>query len=365
VSGRSRTVAILGSTGSIGRQAIDVVRARPDRWTVAGLVAGRDGAALERQAAELNVSKAGLGADAALALAADPDVDIVLNAIVGAAGLQASVKALEAGKTLALANKESLVAGGRVCTDAAARGGGKIVPVDSEHAAIDQCLAGCDRAAVARIVLTASGGPFRRRGDLSMVTPDEALAHPTWSMGRKITIDSATLMNKGLEVIEAHWLFGVEYDRIAVVVHPQSIVHGLVELTDGSTLMQAAPPDMRIPIQAALSWPDRLESDLLGVDFVKVGVLEFEDVDHDRFPAIGLAFEAGRRGGTFAAALNAANEAAVEAFLAGALSFDAITAVVERVLGSHEPGDAADLAAVVGADAWARAEARRLIARSS
>ncbi|HYP23321.1 MAG TPA: 1-deoxy-D-xylulose-5-phosphate reductoisomerase, partial [Actinomycetota bacterium] len=295
-------------------------------------------------------------------LATLDEADVVLNAIVGCAGLDASVAALRSGKVLALANKESLVAGGRACLDAAAEGGGSLVPVDSEHAALAQCLARADRAEVARIVLTASGGPFRVRRDLSSVTKDEALAHPTWSMGPKITVDSATLMNKGLEVIEAHWLFGFDYDDLGVLVHPQSIVHGMVELRDSTVLLQAAPTDMRIPIQAALLGDERIAGGYERLDLAKVGTLEFEEVDHDRFPAVGLAYRAGRAGGTAPAVLNAANEVAVGAFLEGTLRFTAIAEVVARVLDRHEPGDDSTVEQVVAADRWARQEASETIA---
>lgn len=349
-----RRVVILGSTGSIGRQAIEVITANPDRLELVGVVAGSDADALQAQVAELKIAHHGLGAAAALDLATLDEADIVLNAVVGAAGLSASVAALEAGKTLALANKESLVAGGEVCLEAAARGGGTIVPVDSEHAALAQCLAGVDMSTVSRVVLTASGGPFRTRGDLSNVTPTDALAHPTWSMGPKISVDSATMMNKGLEIIEAHHLFGLDYDRIDAVCHPQSIVHGIVEFVDSSSLLQAAPTDMRIPIQAALTWPDRTKALGKPVDLADVGTIEFEAMDHDRFPAVGLAYRAGRLGGTHPAALNAANEEAVRAFLDRRIGFTDIPVVIERVLDDHDPLDAGDLDAVLEADAWAR-----------
>jgi 1-deoxy-D-xylulose-5-phosphate reductoisomerase len=354
-----RRVVILGSTGSIGRQAIDVIRSHPDRLELIGVVAGRNAGALDAQVADLKIAHHGIGAAAALDLAMLDEADIVLNAVVGAAGLRASVAALAAGKTLALANKESLVAGGEVCLGAAARGGGTIVAVDSEHAALAQCLAGVDMATVSRLVLTASGGPFRTRKDLSTVTPEDALAHPTWSMGPKITVDSATMMNKGLEIIEAHHLFGVDYDRIDAVCHPQSIVHGIVEFADSSSLLQAAPTDMRIPIQAALMWPDRTKSLGKPVDLADVGTIEFEAVDHDRFPAVGLAYRAGRLGRTHPAALNAANEEAVRAFLDRRIGFSDIPVVISRVLDDHEPLDAHDLDAVLEADAWARARASR------
>jgi 1-deoxy-D-xylulose-5-phosphate reductoisomerase len=370
-------VALLGSTGSIGRQAIEVVTMHSERFEVVALAAGSDRDGLARQASDLGVERRGLGAEAAVELATVEDADVVLNAVVGAAGLKASVAALRSGKTLALANKESLVAGGEVCLAAAREGGGTIVPVDSEHAAISQCLAGRDRASVSRVVLTASGGPFRERANLESVTPQEALAHPTWSMGPKITIDSATLMNKGLEVIEAHFLFGLDYDLIDVVVHPQSVVHGIVEFADGSSLMQAAPPDMRIPILAALNQrpalrpqeeaegPGRLPLDVPPADLAGLGRLAFEPVDRRRFPALDLAYEAGRRGGTHPAALNAANEEAVAAFLDEALPFTGIPAVIEQVVAAHQPRDAATLEGVLDADRAEREEARRVISRLS
>jgi 1-deoxy-D-xylulose-5-phosphate reductoisomerase len=359
-----RRIAILGCTGSIGRQAAEVVRAHPDRFDIVGLVARRDGAALEALASEFGAPLTGLGADAAVAIAGADGVDVVLNAVVGAAGLRASIAALEAGKVLALANKESLVAAGEACLDAARRGGGAVVPVDSEHAALAQCLEGRDPATVAALVLTASGGPFRKTSDLRGVTPEDALAHPTWSMGPKITVDSATMMNKGLEVIEAHYLFGRSYDAIRVVVHPQSVVHGMVELVDGSVVMQAATPDMRLPIQAALCAPERFESLTAPVDFTRVGSLTFEPLDADRFPCVALAYEAGREGGTFPAAMNAANEVAVDAFLGAELPFTEIPELIGAVLDAHEPEPADDLETILEADRWARAEAARKLANS-
>jgi 1-deoxy-D-xylulose-5-phosphate reductoisomerase len=360
-----RRVLILGSTGSIGRQALDVIRSHPDRFECVGLVAGKDRETLEAQAASLPGVATGLGERASVDLAATLDADLVLNGIVGAAGLRASIAALEAGKTLALANKESLVAGGRLCLDAARRGGGRIVPVDSEHAAISQCLTGADPDTVARIVLTASGGPFRKRHDLDSVTVEDALRHPTWAMGPKITIDSATLMNKGLEIIEAHFLFGLDYSRIDVIVHPQSIIHGIVEFVDGSVLMQAAPTDMKVPIAAALSDPDRLDSELVPPDLPSLRSLEFEPVDEERFPCVSLARSAGKSGGSYPAALNAANECAVQAFLAGRIKFSQIPAIIEEVLSHHQAVEATDLDAVMGVDAAARHRAENVIARRS
>ncbi len=352
-----RRVVILGSTGSIGRQALDVIRDNPDDFEVVGLAAGSQSEQLQRQADEFGVSRHGLGADAALELATLEEADIVLNAVVGAAGLRASVAALGSGKRLALANKESLVAGGEVCLRTASQSGGTIVAVDSEHAALAQCLAGVDPMTIRRLVLTASGGPFRTRMDLSSVTPEEALAHPTWSMGPKITIDSATLMNKGLEIIEAHFLFGLDYDRIDAVCHPQSLVHGMVEFVDSSTLLQAAPTDMRVPIQSALTWPDRRPRVGKAIDWADVGTIEFEAIDRERFPCVNLARKAGEMGGTHPAALNASNEEAVGAFLNHRVSFVDIPAVIEKVLGEHESLDAQDLEAVLEVDAWARKRA--------
>ena len=358
----AKRLVILGSTGSIGRQAIDVARRHPERLRVIGLAGGHDPKALADQAAELGVERTALGEDEAAGLAALEDADIVLNAIVGAAGLRASVTALEAGKTLALANKESLVAGGELCLAAAARGGGRIVAIDSEHAAISQCLQGAPSESVDRLCLTASGGPFRTRAHLGNVTKEEALAHPTWSMGPKITIDCATLMNKGLEVIEAHFLFGVDFERIDILVHPQSIVHGMVFFTDGSVLMQAAVADMRLPIQAALlgSHEPRMTP---APDLASTGTLEFEAVDHDRFPSVGLAYQAGRAGKTFPAVLNAANEEAVRGFLEARIGFVDIPAVVEQTMAAHDPSSAGDLEAVLDVDRWARRHAREIIDR--
>ena len=360
-----RNVVILGSTGSIGRQALEVIEAQPD-LKVVGLSAGSDGAALTEQADHAGRASGGeveraLGEDGSVELARHPDADIVLNAIVGSAGLRASIAALESGKTLALANKESLVAGGEVCLDAARRGGGRIVPVDSEHAALAHCLEGRDRDSVARLILTASGGPFRKKADLTAVTIDDALAHPTWSMGPKITIDSATMMNKGLEIIEAHFLFGFDYDSIDVVIHPQSVVHGAIELIDGGLILHAAPTDMKIPIQSALTSPDHVAFDGARIDLADAGRLTFEYPDHDRFPAIRLAYEVGRRGGTYPAAMNAANEIAVHAFLAGRIAFTDIVGIAADAIMHHDSLDAHDLDNVLAADRAAREEATKLV----
>src|SRR5690242_11867606 len=318
-----RGVVILGSTGSIGTQALDVISRHRDEYRVVALAAGSNTELLAAQAREFGVAPelartcAG-DPDALAELAAHPDADVVLNGVVGFAGLPATLAALRAGKRLALANKESLIAAGPVVAKAKAAGGGEIVPVDSEHSAIYQCLRAGRTSEVARIVLTASGGPFRgrTRADLEHVTVTDALAHPTWNMGAKITIDSSTLMNKGLEVIEAHELFGTDFDHIDVVVHPQSIVHSMVEFVDGATIAQLSHPDMRLPIGLALAAPDRLPEAFGAIDWSTLRELTFEVPDLETFQCLALAYEAGRIGGTAPAVLSASNEVAVEAFLA-------------------------------------------------
>ncbi|MBW6468342.1 MAG: 1-deoxy-D-xylulose-5-phosphate reductoisomerase [Coriobacteriia bacterium] len=367
-------VAVLGSTGSIGRQALDVASRMPDRVRVTALAAGSNHELLAEQArayrpvaialndpaAAHSAAKAlpgvdvGAGPDAVVALASHPEVDIVLNALVGAAGLRATIAALTSGKVLALANKESLVVGGELVT-ALARPG-RILPVDSEHSAIFQCLLGEDERDVARIWLTASGGPFRGRDRtfLTGVDAAAALAHPTWTMGPKITIDSATLMNKGLEAIEAHHLFAVDYDRISIVVHPQSCVHSMVEFADGSVKAHLGATDMRIPIQYAFSHPRRWPAPIEPVDFTTLGSLDFEPPDVETFRCLALALDAGRAGGTLPAVLNAANEIAVEAFLAGRCRLTDIDRVVETVMDAHEPEPLASVEQVEAVDRWAR-----------
>ncbi|OLT00813.1 1-deoxy-D-xylulose-5-phosphate reductoisomerase [Pseudonocardia sp. CNS-004] len=381
----TRSVLVLGSTGSVGTQALDVVAAHPDRFTVAGLAAGgRDTDLLVRQvrehrvprlavagaatAAELRERLPGVevlaGPEAATELTATAGADIVLNAITGSVGLGPTLAALASGATLALANKESLVAGGALVTGAAAPG--QIVPVDSEHSALAQCLRGGRADEVARLVLTASGGPFRgrRRADLAGVTVAEAMAHPTWAMGPVITINSATLVNKGLELIEAHLLFGVPYERIDVVVHPQSIVHSMVTFVDGSTLAQASPPDMKLPIALALGWPDRLAGAALPCRWDTAQSWTFEPLDDEALPGVRLARAAGAAGGCVPAVLNAANEEAVAAFVAGGLSFVGIFDVLERVLDAADAwtADPATVADVLAAEDWARARAAELAA---
>jgi 1-deoxy-D-xylulose-5-phosphate reductoisomerase len=361
-------VVILGSTGSIGTQALDLVRANPDRFRVVGLTAGGSQPELfERQVAELTASYPdlvhGLGEEASVVAASLP-CDVVLNGITGAVGLRPTLAALDAGNTLALANKESLIMGGPLVLDRAKPG--QIVPVDSEHSAIAQCLRGGTAPEVRRLVLTASGGPFRGRvrEELADVTPEQAAAHPTWDMGPVITINSATLVNKGLEVIEAHLLFGIPFDRIEVVVHPTSVVHSLVEFVDGSTLVQASPPTMLIPIALGLAWPDRVPDAAPAVDWSHPQTWEFFPLDDDAFPAVSLARAAGERGGTAPAVYNAANEVCVDAFRRGLLGFTGIVPTVQSVLSRTDvpsEGRATTVEDVLAADAWARDTARELI----
>jgi 1-deoxy-D-xylulose-5-phosphate reductoisomerase len=358
-----RDVVVLGSTGSIGTQALEIVRANPDRFRVVGLTAGGSNRELfDAQVEEFSPAFSGLGADASAEAASRP-CDVVLNGITGAVGLSATLATLDAGNTLALANKESLIMGGPLVLERAKPG--QIVPVDSEHSALAQCLRGGRADEVRRLVLTASGGPFRgrTRDDLLHVTVDEALAHPTWDMGPVVTINSANLVNKGLEVIEAHLLFAIPYDRIEVVVHPTSVVHSMVEFVDGSTLAQASPPTMLIPIALGLAWPDRVPGAAPAVDWTRVNTWEFFPLDDEAFPAVSLARRAGETGATAPAVYNAANEVAVEAFRQGRLGFVEIIDTVSDVLRAHDvPSNGAlTLDDVLAADAWARGEAARLI----
>jgi len=388
---------LLGSTGSIGTQAVDIVRRNPDRFRIVALGAGGGNVgelaaqALEFGVEAVGVAKASAAQDLQLAFYAEasrrgyptgsfripkilagPDAmtelaqwpcDVVLNGVVGSLGLAPTVAALRAGRTLALANKESLVAGGPVVRAAMTRPG-QIVPVDSEHSALAQCLRGGSRAEVRRLVVTASGGPFRgrRRDELTDVTPEQALAHPTWNMGPVVTINSATMVNKALEVIEAHELFDVPYDRIEVMVHPQSVIHSMVEFADGSTLAQASPPDMRLPIALALGWPDRVPDAAGAVDWTRAHTWEFFPLDDEAFPAVRLAKAAGAAGRCRPAIYNAANEECVAAFQAGRLPFLGIVDTLERVLDSapdfDEPGTVKE---VLAAESWARARAREII----
>jgi 1-deoxy-D-xylulose-5-phosphate reductoisomerase len=374
-----KRLAILGSTGSIGCSALAVVDAHPSRLKVVSLAAGNNAPLLAEQARRYAPDLVALssgesverfravggtppgvsvasGAEGLVAVATHPDADLVICASSGTAALEAVLAAIEAGKSIALANKEVLVMAGRLVTDAARRRGVPILPVDSEHNAVHQCLHGRSPAEVRRLVLTASGGPFRDYPEdaLEDVDADAALKHPTWRMGRKITVDSATLMNKGLEVIEAHWLFGMPADAISVVIHPQSIVHSLVELVDGSLIAQLGVTDMRLPIQYACSYPERWDSTLPPLDLTRVGPLEFHPPSPDRFPCLALAYRALRAEGTYAVVLNAANEIAVGAFLENRLGFTSIPRVIERALDAHVSEDARTLDAVRRVDSWAR-----------
>jgi 1-deoxy-D-xylulose-5-phosphate reductoisomerase len=376
-----RSVAILGATGSIGEQTLDVIAAHPElrvgglaaRSDHAGLVAaavahGVETIALEDPAAAAEARRAFSGtvlegAGGVVELAAGGDADVVLNAIVGAAGLAASLAALAAGRDLALANKETLVAGGDLVMAAARASRGRLLPVDSEHSALAQCIAGVRADQVEGLVITASGGPFREwpRERIEQATRQQALAHPTWSMGDKITVDSATLMNKGLEVIEAHHLFGLGYDRIEVVVHPQSIVHGMARMRDGALIAHAGLPDMRVPISWALTYPDRAPLAATRLDLSAPLTLEFEPPDLERFPCLALARRAGEAGGVAACALNAANEVAVGSFLAGAIGFAQIPAVVERVVDAVGAEPVESLDHLLATDRRARALAAEAI----
>ena len=349
---RERRIALLGATGSIGRQALEVIAANPD-LSVCALASGLAAARRPRGRARRRARQVG-GDVAELLEASEPD--LVLNAVVGFAGVGATLWALERGVTLALANKESLVAAGDLAMAAWKRGGGLLLPVDSEHSALFQCLDGHAPQTVDSIVLTASGGPFRNRTaeELESVTVEEALAHPTWSMGPKITIDSATLANKGLELIEAHYLFGLEYERIEVVVHPTSVVHALVRFRDGAALAHLGYPDMRVPISFALTYPERRATSVPSLDFSAGLTLEFEPPDTERFPLLALAREAGERGGTYPCAFNAANEVAVAAFLDGRIRFTEIAVLVEDALEAVDGAPARDLAELVEADEQAR-----------
>jgi 1-deoxy-D-xylulose-5-phosphate reductoisomerase len=373
-----KRISILGSTGSIGQSALAVVDAHADRLQVVGLAAGENaeglagqidryrprivamasGAALDRLCClgTFAVPVAEAGPAGLVAVASHPDADIVLCASAGTDALEAVLAAIECGKTIALANKEILVMAGGIVMEAARRRGVTVLPVDSEHNAIHQCLHARDAAELKRLVLTASGGPFRgrRAADLDDVSAAEALQHPTWRMGKKITIDSATLMNKGLEVIEAHWLFGVRADQIDVVVHPQSVVHSMVEFVDGSIIAQLGITDMRLPIQYAFSYPERWVSPLSSLDLARIGALEFEAPDTTAFPCLGLAYRALEAERSLPVVLNAANEVAVARFLAGRLGFTAIARVIERTMDAHRPAEVNTLAEVRTVDQWAR-----------
>ena len=336
---RKRKVVVLGATGSIGKSARKVARDIPDRMEIVGLSAHANTAELETASREFPAARTALssgpdGVDRLVELATLPEADLVLIAIVGTAGLRPALAAIEAGKDIAVASKEILVMAGEIVMAAAARHGVQVLPIDSEHNAIFQCLEGRSTQGIRRLILTCSGGPFRQSSltDLAAATPESALKHPTWSMGRKISIDSATLFNKGLEMIEARWLFQVPMAKVDVVIHPQSIVHSMVEFVDGSVLAQLSHSDMCFPIQYAVTWPERVPNTLRPLDFAALGKLEFEAPRHDTFPALELARRAGEAGGTLPAVLNAANEVAVQAFLEGQLALPGIWQTVARVM---------------------------------
>jgi 1-deoxy-D-xylulose-5-phosphate reductoisomerase len=381
-----RTISILGSTGSVGTQALDVVRRSPERFRVVGMAAAANHELLVGQirefmpplvaisdsdaAEELKSKLGGLrgvevltGPESAETLARESEADIVLNAMVGAVGLGPSLAALQSGKMLALANKESLVIGGELIMDLVKGEPDRLVPVDSEHSALAQCLRGERREDLRRVLLTASGGPFRgwTRQELAKASVKEALAHPTWNMGPKITIDSATLMNKGFEVIEAHYLFGLDYREIDVVIHPESIIHGIAEFADGSMIAQLASADMRLPIQLALGYPDRLGIGIKALNLARMGKLTFEELDQEAFPAVRLAYRAGRMGSTYPAVLNAANEVAVMAFLESKIRLIQVVEIAEAAIEEHEPAGVVSEVTLTRADRWARARTAELI----
>jgi 1-deoxy-D-xylulose-5-phosphate reductoisomerase len=382
-----RAVAVLGSTGSVGVQTLDLITRLPGRFEVVALAAGRNvdllasqiethrprlvavteapGDGALKEAARRARCEIVSGAEGLLAAATCPAAEIVVAAVVGAAGLPATHAALEAGKTVALANKESLVMAGEFLRATARRTGGQILPVDSEHSAVHQCLRGSKRGDLARVILTASGGPFRTTPleDLPRVTPEQALRHPIWTMGKKISIDSATLMNKGLEVIEARWLFDLEPEQVGVVLHPQGLVHSLVEMVDGSVLCQVGAPDMRGPIQYALGYPERFPGPVKAPDLAQRPPLEFFPVEARRFPSLDLAYRALRAGGTAPSVLNAANEVAVDGFLSRRLDFPGIPRLVGAVMDRHRPSPATSLESVLQADAWARGAALELMSQ--
>ncbi|UVI32534.1 1-deoxy-D-xylulose-5-phosphate reductoisomerase [Paenibacillus spongiae] len=376
----TKKLTILGSTGSIGTQTLDVVANEPDRYEIEGLAAGNNTALLIEQANRFRPrcvclstkaladeaapylpagTKVLYGEEGLVQIAADNDSDTVLTAIVGSRGLEATLAAIEAGKHIGLANKETLVTAGHLVMKRASEKGVAILPVDSEHSAIFQCLNGESRSAVKAITLTASGGSFRdrTRAELHGVTVEQALSHPNWSMGAKITIDSATMANKGLEVIEARWLFGLDYDDIHVLVHPESIIHSYVEFVDHSIIAQLGLPDMRVPIQYALTYPERRPSPSESLNLAKLGALHFREMDPDRYPCLRMAYESGRIGRSATTVFNAANEVAVARFLEGAITFLDIERVIADVLERHSVTDVPDVAAIMEIDAWARSEA--------
>lgn len=378
-----KRISILGSTGSIGTQALDVISKHPERFRVEGLAAGTNlkvlieqiqqfrprkvSVATRQLADELKLAVAGeieifFGDEGLLEIAAGTDADLVITALVGSQGLKSTLASIQAGKDIGLANKETLVSGGHLVMELAARNRVSILPIDSEHSAIFQCLNGEARTDVSRIILTASGGAFRDRSreQLKGVTVEQALRHPNWSMGAKITIDSATMVNKGLEVIEAHWLFGMDYRQIDVVLHPESIIHSMVEFADTSVIAQLGTPDMRVPIQYALTYPERLPSPGKRLDLPMIGSLHFRQMDDERFPCLKLAYECGRTGGTATAVFNAANEAAVARFLRREIEFLDIEDIILQVVDRHQAVAAPQLEDILEADRWARSTAASL-----
>ncbi len=381
-----RSLSILGSTGSIGLSTLDVVRQHPEKFSISGLAAGKDVVTLAQQIKEFQPTAVSVmdadaavklrallgdykpdilhGIDGTIAVATVEEADMVVSAIVGAAGLIPTVSAIKAGKHIALANKETLVVAGALVSDLIQKHQVQLLPVDSEHSAIFQSLQGHRQEDVVRIILTASGGPFRNTSaeELKQVGLEQALKHPQWSMGAKITIDSATMMNKGLEVIEAHWLFAMPAEKISVVVHPQSIIHSMVEYIDGCVMAQLGAPDMRAPIAYALSWPERCESGIKKLDLTNIGTLTFEEPDMERFPALRLAFDALKAGKTYPAVLNAANEIAVAAFLGKKIRFTEIAETVDKTMQAHSPYIPVELEDYLQADNWARDTANKFIA---
>jgi 1-deoxy-D-xylulose-5-phosphate reductoisomerase len=382
-----KQIAILGATGSIGVQSLDVIAQFPDRFCVHGLTAHTRMDDFQQQIERFRPQSVAVsdetsatllppyngspevrtGPEALTDIVTHPDVDLVISALPGSAGFLPTLRAIEAGKTVALANKEILVMAGQLVIGAAKQSGAVILPLDSEHSAIHQCLAGQDMAQVRRIVLTASGGPFLSGDhDLTTVSPGDALAHPTWDMGRKVTIDSATMMNKGFEVIEAHWLFGLPFSQIDVVIHPQSIVHSMVELVDGAILAQLGIPDMRLPIQYALTYPERLPAKWPRFDLTRPWDLHFEPPNYERFPCLRLAYEAGAAGGTLPAVLSAADEVAVESFLEMEIAFSEIPTLISGAMDSHTPGEfigtdgSLSLDSIIGVDSWTRQYCRQI-----
>ncbi len=380
-----KKIVVLGSTGSIGTSCLDVIRSFKEEFEIIGLAAGKNIELLLKQIEEFRPRVVSVineffaqkleekipsynveikhGKEGYMELASIEDVDLVVSALVGSAGLIPTLSALNAGKNVALANKESLVVAGHLVTKTAKETGARILPIDSEHCAIFQCLQGQDKKALRRLILTASGGPFKNSSikKFQEVTPDEAIKHPNWKMGKKISVDSATLMNKGLEIIEASWLFDIDVSRIDVVIHPQSIIHSMVEFVDGSILAQLGIADMRIPIAYALSWPKRLELDLPKLDIISCSPLTFEPPDMDKFPCLRLAYEAAKIGGSMPCILSASNEVAVEAFLSKRIRFDQIPKVIEEVLNRLEPGNCDSLDEIINEDARARLMAEMVI----